>query len=171
MALRNSSLDKLQAKANAVLESIAARRTQRSDSKKDAEIQKTAWKHLFAFTTREHLPILVPAITACLIHGTIPAIQAIFVGQIYNSFTNFGGSTITHLQFHNAVRDNVLALVALAILSWILSSAFLALWIGFGELQARIARLRLFDGLLTKPISFYDTLASGSGGLSPRLQT
>lgn len=133
--------------------------------------ERTSWRHLFAFTTASHLPILVPAIIVCVLHGLVSALQAIYIGRIYKAFTDFGRREVTHLQFRNVVNDNVLSLVGLAIASWLLSSAFLSLWIGFGELQARASRTRLLRGLLAKPVSFFDALPTGIGALSPRLQT
>lgn len=140
----------------------------RTGSPDDAE---ATWKALFAFTTRRHLPILCCAIFACLADGAIQPINTIFVGRIFDAFTTFGGGTISSSLFRNKVSDNVVILVALSVAGWILSTIFLATWISFGELQARSARSQIFEGLLMKPLSFFDILPSGVQALSPRLQT
>lgn len=140
-----------------------------SNDKHQDETNAT-WKALFAFTTRRHLPILSCAIFACLADGAIQPINTIFVGKIFDAFTNFGGGTISSSLFRENVSNNVVILVGLSVAGWILSTVFLATWIAFGELQARTARMRLLEGLLSKPPSFFDTLPSGVQALSPRLQ-
>ena len=47
----------------------------------------------------------------------------------------------------------------------------LAMWLAYGELQAKSARDRLFHGLLEKEIEWYDLRMNGIGALLPRLQT
>lgn len=142
-----------------------------SETSEDASTDRASWKALFTFTTKQHLPVLVSAILVCVAGGVVQPIQVIFVGRIYKSFTDFGGGLTGSDYFRDTVRDNVLIMLGLSLAGCLLNAAFLALWIGFGELQAKNARHRLFHGLLAKPLAFFDTLPSGISALSPRLQT
>lgn len=129
------------------------------------------WSALFAFTAKRHIPILFCAMVVSAADGVIQPVQAIFIGRIYNNFTDFGGGMKSPTAFRHDMRNQILALAGLSTASWFFNSVFLASWIGFGELQARNARDRIFNGLLTKPIAFYDTLPFGVAALSTRSQT
>lgn len=143
----------------------------RSETSEDASTERASWKALFTFTARTHLPVLASAIFVCVADGVIQPVQAIFIGRIYNAFTDFGGSLTGPNYFRETVSHNVLTMFGLSLAGCFLNAVFLSLWIGFGELQARSARLHLFHGLLGKPMTFFDTLPSGVGSLSPRIQT
>ena len=54
--------------------------------------------------------------------------------------------------------------------SWLASSTFYALFLVFGELQARSARERMFEALLQKDIAWYDTRKGGVAALLPTIQ-
>lgn len=67
-------------------------------------------------------------------------------------------------------KNYVYYLLILASIAWLFSSIDLAVWIAFGELQAKSARDRLFYGLLRKEIAWYDMRKDGIGAMLPRLQ-
>lgn len=132
---------------------------------------KSTWRSLFTFMTRKHLPVLACGISMCLVNGAIAPLNAIVTGAIFQSFTDLGGELITAERFRHDVLRSVFILIGLAGATCIFGSCLFAIWITFGELQARSARLQLFDVLLFSPVMFYDKLRKGVGAISPRMQT
>lgn len=64
-----------------------------------------------------------------------------------------------------------LALVGLGSASGLLNAGYFMFWILFGELQAKSARDKLFEGMLEKEMEWYDMRKSGIDTLISRLQT
>ncbi|UKZ75786.1 hypothetical protein TrVFT333_003480 [Trichoderma virens FT-333] len=56
----------------------------------------------------------------------------------------------------------------MGVANWVSSTAFLALWIIFGELQASSVRKDVFKSLLSKKMSWYDSLDQGISSLQTR---
>jgi ATP-binding cassette subfamily B (MDR/TAP) protein 1 len=59
----------------------------------------------------------------------------------------------------------------MGIADWVASTALLLLWIIFGELQANSARKVIFESLLSKKMSWFDSLDQGISSLLVRIQT
>ena len=129
------------------------------------------WRSLFAFTTKAHICVLIAALVLSILSGLVVPTLAIFLGMTFNSFTEYGAGSITSEELSKNVSKNVIYLVALASLSCILSSGYFILWLFFGELQAKSARDKLYDGMLHKEMEWYDMRKAGVNALMPRIQT
>lgn len=143
-----------------------------SDSKiPEGESETPApWRSLFAFTTRAQLLPLSAAIIFAIAAGAVSPIMNVFLGNVLDSFTKFGSGNVEPAEFRHKVSRDCIYLAGLGVLTWILDGIFFVLWLYFGELQARACRLTIFDGLLEKPIAWYDTQSSGISALTPKIQ-
>jgi len=134
-------------------------------------LQSSGWKTLFAFFTRRHSLPLACAIFVSIAAGAAGPALSIFVGKIFNSFADFAGGKITTQEFESQLVKDSLYLAALGLVSFLSSAGSFAAWVIFGEMQARTCRAVLFDGLMGRPISWYDTRRSGAKALVARVNT
>ena len=132
---------------------------------------KSEWRSLFYFSSRQHLPLLIVALFLSTAAGIAGPALAIFFGKIFDAFSAYGsgaadGHTLTH-----KVSTDAIALCVLGGTVWLVKGGYFALWMVFGELQAKTARDLLFQNLLEKDFAWYEMRTSGIGALLPRLQT
>ncbi|MCJ1438272.1 hypothetical protein MMC27_007660 [Xylographa pallens] len=137
----------------------------------EEHLQHAKWISLFNFTSKTHiLPLTIAACLSVASGIVIPAL-AIFLGKIFDTFTDYGAGTISGSDLTKQTSLNGLYLLGLGSVSWILNGSFFTFWLLFGELQARHIREMLFDGMLQKEMSWYDMRKSGVNAMIPRLQT
>lgn len=128
------------------------------------------WRALFIFISkRDTIPLLL-ALIFSIAAGIIAPALAIFLGKIFDLFTNFGGE-ISGSDLVNKVSAYAIILAGLGTASGLLHAGYFMLWLVFGELQAKHVRERLFDGMLEKDMGWYDTRTDGIDTLVSRLQT
>lgn len=132
---------------------------------------KTKWKSLFNFSSRQHAPILIVALSLSAAAGITGPALAIFFGKIFDSFSAYGSGAADGAMLTRKVSNNAMALCVLGGTVWVLKGGYFGLWMVFGELQAKNARDRLFQNLLEKDLEWYEMRTSGIGALLPRLQT
>ena len=130
-----------------------------------------SWYSLFSFTSRTDIPPLFLALVLSIAAGLVAPALAIFLGKIFALFTDFGADEISGPDLLNRVSTNAFLLALLGITSGLLHAGYFALWLGFGELQARHVRERLFEGMLRKDMGWYDMRTDGIDALVTRLQT
>lgn len=129
------------------------------------------WKSLFNFTSKIHtVPLALALILSCASGIIIPAL-AIFLGKIFDGFTEFGAGSISGSDLVKKVSTYGIWLVGLGSASGALNAGYFTLWLFFGELQARSAREKLFDGILSKDMEWFDMRKAGIETLTTRLQT
>jgi ATP-binding cassette subfamily B (MDR/TAP) protein 1 len=114
--------------------------------------------------------MLTIAITLTVMTGMVIPAFAILLGMLFDTFTNFGSTTISSLQLTEETAKDCKALLGLGIGSLILNGMYLALWVIFGELQAKNIRSRLFSELLDRDLEWFDMQRGGIGALISRLQ-
>lgn len=132
---------------------------------------KSEWKSLFNFSSRQHLPILIVALVLSTAAGITGPALAYFFGKIFDAFSAYGsGAADGDTLMHKVSRDAI-ALCVLGGTAWLVKGGYFALWMVFGELQAKNARDLLFQNLLEKDFEWYEMRTSGIGALLPRLQT
>ena len=129
------------------------------------------WRLLFTFTARAHSPVLVTALGFSIVSGLVIPTLALFLGKIFNSFTDYGAGNITSDELSNNVTQNIRYLAVLAAANCLLSGGYFVLWLLFGELQAKSARDKLYDGMLYKDMEWFEMRKAGVNALMPRLQT
>lgn len=132
--------------------------------------RQAGWKSLFNFTTRKHTAPLVVAISLSVAAGLVVPTQAFILGKLFSAFASYGGGTITESSFMDTVSKYCVYLVALGSAAWALQGGYFTSWMIFGELQAKSARDRLFNGLIERDMEWYDMRKNGIGALATRLQ-
>ena len=128
------------------------------------------WSSLFKFTTSKHAIVLGPALCLSVSARVVVPSMAIFFGKIFGSFSNFGAGIIDGDELMHIVSIDAIALVGLGGATWLLKGGFFALWLVFGELQAKAVRDHLFQSLLEKDLEWFEKRESGVGSLLSRLQ-
>ena len=129
------------------------------------------WKPLFNFTQPVHAAVFVPGILLAIAAGILQPALAIFFGKFFNSFSQYGGGMITGAQLMQKTLVDVYALLGIGAATWILKGSYFALWIVFGEMQAKSVRDRLFSHLVQKDLAWFDSRTTGVGALLSRIQS
>ncbi len=135
------------------------------------QVQFARWRDLFNYTSKTHSVILVLALIISVASGMIVPALALFFGKIFNYFTRFGGGQISGLDLKQDVSTYACYLVELGCASGLLNACFYMLWMIFGELQAKGAREKLFNGMIEKDMEWYDRRTAGISTHSSRLQS
>ena len=130
-----------------------------------------AWKSLFNFTTRQHLPFLLSGLFFSLASGAVVPINSFIIGKLFALFTAFGAGNITPGQFAHSVARYIVYIIVLAAGCWLFNFLAFFCWHVFGDLQARSARERLFNALLLRRIEWYDRRKDGVEALTTRILT
>lgn len=133
--------------------------------------QQTSLRSVFSFTTREHSLTLTLSFVVACISGIIKPAIAIFVGKLFNDLTDFAAGTTSAAHLLSNVSKWCLFITAFGGITWIINGTYFAMWLGFGELQAKSAREKLFGGMLKKEMSWYDLQHEGIGALLSRIAT
>ena len=128
------------------------------------------WLSLFGFTTRIHLVCFSIAIILSVASGIIIPAFAIILGKVFDIFTKYGAKEISGSALVKKVSTYGVGLVGLGAGAGILNTGYFMAWLVFGELQAKSAREKLFDGMLTKDMDWYDMRKAGIDTLISRLQ-
>jgi ATP-binding cassette, subfamily B (MDR/TAP), member 1 len=137
----------------------------------DVTEQKATWKSLFNFSSRRHASILILALFFSIAAGITGPALAIFFGRIFDAFAYYGSGVVDGNLLMHKVSTDAIALCILGGTICLLKGGYFALWMCFGELQAKNVRDQLFQDLLLKHLEWYDLRESGIGTLLPRLQT
>ena len=133
--------------------------------------KNAGWGSLFSFTTRDHILPLVIAILLSIASGIIIPALAIFIGKLFNLFTEYGAGKLSGPDLVRKISRYDLYMLILGGASMLFNAGYFGFWIYFGELQAKSVRDRLFDGLLEKDMEWFDMRTAGVNTLLSRLQT
>ena len=139
----------------------------------DAEnnLEKHAsWRSLFNFTSKRDAIPLTLALVFSIAAGIIAPALAVFLGNIFDLFTNFGAGEITGSDLLKNISTYAFILAGLGTASGLLHAVYFMLWLVFGELQAKHVRETLFDSMIEKDMGWYDMRTDGIDTLVSRLQ-
>ncbi|KAK5992982.1 Alpha-factor-transporting ATPase [Cladobotryum mycophilum] len=142
-----------------------------TDSQAAEHQTRSSWKHLFAFTKKKHAGPLVAALLSSAFSAALKTVLAIILGKIFDIVADFGNGKKDGKDTLTNVSQWCLVLVGLGIGNWLASSAFLASWVVFGELQANSVREDVFSSLLSRGMAWFDSLYQGISSLLVRVQT
>ena len=131
---------------------------------------RPTWKGLFGFTTRAHIPTLVFGVLTALLAGCVTPALAIFLGNLFDTFTTYGAGQIDSQLLHSKVASNCLRVVAVGVAGWLLNGAYFTAFVGFGELQAFTARSKIFSELLYRDVEWFEARREGSGAFLSSVQ-
>ena len=134
-------------------------------------VLNVGWQALFSFTTRKHLPVLCGAVLSALIAALTMPVFAILYGLIFRAYTDYGAGVIDSSKLLSLVSYYCSILTGIAALNLIANSLYFFFFLTFGELQARSARMKLFEALLKKNMAWYDTRETGTAAFLPAVQT
>lgn len=129
------------------------------------------WHVLFAFTRRPHLLVLLPAILLSLAAGLLLPVTAIFLGRIFNNFSDFAAGKVDSTTFSHEILNSVYGFLALGVATFVLRGGLFNFWLQFGEMQAKCVREELFRALLEKDLEWYDLRTTGVETLLRRTHT
>jgi ATP-binding cassette, subfamily B (MDR/TAP), member 1 len=101
-----------------------------------------------------------------ILASSIPALQAYLLGKVFGTFAKFGAGVMAEVDFQEQLAHYDVYLVCLGAICWSLGGSMFAGWTCFGALQARSAKERLFNGLVNRPISWFDQQQDGIGALT-----
>ncbi|UZP44876.1 hypothetical protein NXS19_012688 [Fusarium pseudograminearum] len=132
---------------------------------------KSSWKQLFAFTKKSHTGALISALIAAAFSAAFKTVLAVILGKIFDIIAGFGNGTYDGDEALTLVSDWAFVLLGMGIGNWLASTAFLALWVIFGELQACSVRREIFTSLLSKDMAWFDAQSEGISSLLIRIQT
>jgi ATP-binding cassette subfamily B (MDR/TAP) protein 1 len=134
-------------------------------------VGKATWRSLFAFTTRPHLPVFGAAAVFTFLSGLIRPASAIMFGKLWNALTSYGAGTIDQKEMLHQAATWCTALTLLGLGTWLIEGFFFALWMRFGELQAKSVRQIMFSGMRGKSMEWYDLREDGIASLLNRIET
>ena len=134
------------------------------------EPSKPSWKSLFHFNNKSQYKYLVIAIILSILIGLVIPFQAFFLGKLFLALTSFGAGVIDGKDLIEEIAKYSIYLCSLGAGSWVVSTFYFASWLFFGELQGRNARLELFQSLLNKDMTWYDSRKNGIRAVIPSIQ-
>ena len=143
---------------------------QKSKINKKDESLKPNWKSLFHFTTKSQYKYLAIAITLSIFTGLVVPFQAFFLGKLFLALSSFGAGVVNGKYLIEEIAKYSIYLCILGACSWLVSSLYFASWLFFGELQGKNARLHLFQSLLDKNMTWYDSRKNGIRAAIPGIQ-
>lgn len=119
------------------------------------------WKHLFVFTKGHQTGFLSLAIVASLLVAAVKTVFAVVIGRIMDIVSPLGAGRIDATAAMSGLTIWCVVLAGLGLASWAFNSALLALWIVFGELVAKTARMSVFEHLLDREMAWFDCHREG----------
>ncbi|OAP55006.1 hypothetical protein AYL99_10706 [Fonsecaea erecta] len=127
-------------------------------------------RSIFNFTTKAHLPVLLPALILSAAAGCLQPAMAFFFGQFFDTFSDFAAGKADGSIFMNRSLGSLYALLGVAGATFLFKCILFSLWLVFGEMQARSIRELLFQSLLDREIGWYDARTAGVGTYLTRFQ-
>lgn len=129
-----------------------------------------SWKSLFGFTSRRHLPTLILGSIFALIASCVTPALAVFLGNVFDSFTSFGADLTDAKDLQGQVIKNCLGMIGLGAAGWFLNGAYYAFFVAFGEMQASAIRSDIFIELLKRDVEWFEAQSEGSGAFLSGVQ-
>lgn len=132
-----------------------------------------SFRHLFAFTSWHHnsTPLLALGVASALSLGGLKTGLAVMLGKIFIAIANFGSGAASGPETLDGITHWSGVLAAAGGVAWLAYFGFTFAWVTFGELQARLIRVRMLRVLLGKDMAWFDGLEDGVDSLLVRIQT
>src|ERR1700761_8038559 len=111
-------------------------------------LDDATWKSLFNFTMRQHLAFAVPGLFFSILSGLSVPVNSFILGRVFGVYSEFGNGVIDGEELMREINVWGLRIFILGVGSWFANGMAFIMWYSFGDLQARNARERLFNGLL-----------------------
>ncbi|CUS07101.1 unnamed protein product [Tuber aestivum] len=141
-----------------------------ASARADRLAKPNSWPSLFGFTRKRNFVALIPALFFSIASGLVIPLMSLLMGRIFSSFAEYSSDKIDSKELLVSVSRYTNYLLLLGGAGWFVSGSFFTLWLVFGELQARVAREELFQGIVGKDMEWFDT-GKGIAGLVSGCQT
>jgi ATP-binding cassette subfamily B (MDR/TAP) protein 1 len=105
-----------------------------------------------------------------LLAGCVTPVIAIFLGNVFDAFTSFGAGQIAIDGLRSQIVASCLGMLGLGAAGWFLNSAYFAVFVAFGELQASNIRSKVFAELIQRDIEWFEAQKEGSGAFLSGVQ-
>ncbi|KAF3035452.1 hypothetical protein E8E12_005564 [Didymella heteroderae] len=128
------------------------------------------WKALFGFATTSHIAVLICALASAAAAAATLPIFSIMYGRIFGAYSDYGAGKTNGDELLSEITRLCVMMTGIAAASWVLNSVFFFLFLLFGELQAKSARIRIFDVLIRKDITWFDMCEIGIAAFLPTIQ-
>ncbi|KAF7561460.1 hypothetical protein G7046_g2685 [Stylonectria norvegica] len=132
---------------------------------------KAGWRHLFVFANKAHVGPALAALVATAMTAGLKTVLSVVLGKVFDVIAKYGNGSLNSADTLSEISKWCLVLTGLGIGNWLASTAFLSLWIVFGELQASSVRHKTFKSLLSKNMTWFDSQTEGISSLLVRIQT
>ena len=142
-----------------------------TETQHDNETPQARWRDIFAFTRRRHVPILVLAVISTILAAGTQALNAMFLGFLFQAVTDFGSGELGADDAKAEVVKWCLILCAVAAGNGLGFVGFLGFWTTFGELQAKEIRSMLAKSLIDREMDWFDTRQDGISSMLARMRT
>jgi len=119
--------------------------------------KRDSWSSLFGFTRKRNFLALLPALLFSIASGLVIPLMSLLMGRIFGSFAEYSSNKIGSEELLISVSRYTDYLLLLGVAGWFVSGSFFTSWLVFGELQARVAREELFQGVISKDMEWFDT--------------
>lgn len=132
---------------------------------------KTSWKHLLAFSKRQHVLVLLSAVVTAGVVAAGKTLYAILIGKIFQVVSNVGAQKLDSSDAVAQVSKWCICLCYLGVAMWMFNTLNMMLWVLSGELRAKTVRVSLFRSLLKKDMHWFDLRKSDLATLVIRIET
>ncbi|KAK4102374.1 P-loop containing nucleoside triphosphate hydrolase protein [Parathielavia hyrcaniae] len=132
---------------------------------------KSTFKHLFAFASRRHTPLLVLALAAAIAEAAGRTAYAVIFGRVFDVISCFASNQLPPAELLSQVSQLAVWSCLLGVGVWLFATIDVAAWVVGGELRARTAREEVFGRLLGRRIGWFELRPEGLSGLGTRVQT
>ncbi|GAA6054523.1 hypothetical protein JCM3770_005828 [Rhodotorula araucariae] len=139
-------------------------------------VLRPAFSLLFSLTTRRTFwTVILPALCCGILAGLVPPYMTQMIGDAMQSFTNYAAAiappdapgqvvAAAKKELLTAMRDTAIKLTVAAAVVFCASTANIALWVVHGERVAHALRLKVYSGISSKGIEWFDRGMGGTVG-------
>ncbi|KAK4141345.1 P-loop containing nucleoside triphosphate hydrolase protein [Dichotomopilus funicola] len=127
---------------------------------------KSTFLHLFTFTPRQHIPLLLLSLTTSALVAAGRTAYAVFLGKFFQVVTSFGAGTLSSDEFLGEIGQWSVWMCVLGVGMWVASTVDVMCWVTGGEMRAREVRERVFAAVLGMRMGCLEGREEGVGGLA-----
>ncbi|BGP41853.1 ATP-dependent permease [Rhodotorula kratochvilovae] len=137
---------------------------------------RPSFRLLFSLTTRRTFwTVIFPAVLCGVVSGLVPPFMTQMLGDAMQSFTDYATAiapvdasseviSAAKTKLLHAMRDTAIKLTVAAAVIFSASTTNIALWVVHGERVAHALRLKVYNGISSKGIEWFDRGMGGAVG-------
>ncbi|AEO68171.1 uncharacterized protein THITE_2051998 [Thermothielavioides terrestris NRRL 8126] len=133
---------------------------------------KSSFHHLFTFTTRGHVPLLLLSLGTAAAVAAARTAYAVLLGHIFQVVSRFGAGLLSPDDFLAQIARWAVWLCVLGAGMWLFATVDAAAWVVLGELRARCVREQVFGvWLRRRAVAWFEAREEGVGALVAGVQS